>query len=1148
MPTLRERQTSFAAGEWAPELYRRTDLQRYHSACRTLLNFFVSQYGTLISRPGSQHLRTFSNELDTGVVWPFIATDGSVWLIVVAGGDASSSIEIASVDAAGDLTWHTGMPHSWGSTRITELQHSQAGDVLRITHPAYAPRLLSVSKSGSAYTWTLERAEFDLEEFDASWGTPRLRDSYGTGATAWRYKVTRVMERTDGSVYESAASDVIEKGHPYASVWDADTTYTVGARVWLDGEDGYEYHANVPHKGISPESGATTTQWTHVAVSGDPSWGEDNVADKGSCLQNVAPSYSNPVRVWWDEDYPWDEHEHGDDTTIATRIYRGVEGRFGFVGQTEENEFWDHGDTPDWTAPPPEGTNPFLTVTHEGKQIDGETNYPRVSEYFESRIIYAGGNTRPSEVSGSATSLFSDFDMVVPANDADAFRFSLAGRFAEDIRALIARQHLIILTSHSEWLVAGSGEAAVITPNSIAARPLSRWGCAELAPLEVNDHVFFLQAKATIPRVILFGPNGRVEGVRDVSQEWRHLFTGHTIVDWTFAEDPYSVVWAARDDGALLSCAFNPLQQMLAWSRHELADGDVKALCALPVGTEDLVYMLVDYGDGLLRLERLASRVIDSIEDAVCVDHSVTYDGRNDDEDITAQVDGHAPVMLGGSSSELQTSPDGETWTAQAANPITTVKGIAHNGRVWVAAGNSGEIATSVDDGVHWTSQTAAGGFVGHFDAIAYGNGLFVAVGTSGEIQTSPDGETWTARDAASTARLKGVVWTGTQFVAVGIETIQTSPDAINWTAQTMADPTKTLNGVGADAGVVVAVGNGGHVETSPDGETWTSRTSGLSNDLQGAAYGVAVNGTGYWVICGDSGDVAASSDEGETWSVRTPANAEDFYAVTFENLTWVMAGTNGEIETSTNGGFTWTQQTQAGGFSGDFYAAHRCALRAAKWEECDVTMVGEAVAGENENSIVRVWDSTGNMVDVHLESHDGSGVYTARIWSYLPAALDGEALDTWAVLSDQVTGLDHLEGLTVYGLADGNVVGPFVVDGAAMTLPELAAVAHVGRSYNCDFYALDFAQERGRKKVVTYVTIETYGARGGYVGINADSLVELRDRLVSHAYGNMPLLDQEHRVAIPSSWSDNAPVMYRQSDPLPVTIVGLAREVEVGG
>jgi len=59
-----------------------------------------------------------------------------------------------------------------------------------------------------------------------------------------------------------------------------------------------------------------------------------------------------------------------------------------------------------------------------------------------------------------------------------------------------------------------------------------------------------------------------------------------------------------------------------------------------------------------------------------------------------------------------------------------------------------------------------------------------------------------------------------------------TSPDGITWTSRTSGAGANRVNGFGYAANLYVAVGNAGYVATSPDGATWTARSSGTANDL----------------------------------------------------------------------------------------------------------------------------------------------------------------------------------------------------------------------------------------------------------------------------------------------------------------------------
>ena len=72
------------------------------------------------------------------------------------------------------------------------------------------------------------------------------------------------------------------------------------------------------------------------------------------------------------------------------------------------------------------------------------------------------------------------------------------------------------------------------------------------------------------------------------------------------------------------------------------------------------------------------------------------------------------------------------------------VPAAAAAGRLWVAAGQGGQLATS-PDGATWTQRASSFGTSSIF-AVAHDGAQWVAVSDSGKLATSPDGITWTQR------------------------------------------------------------------------------------------------------------------------------------------------------------------------------------------------------------------------------------------------------------------------------------------------------------------------------------------------------------------------------------------------------------------
>lgn len=185
------------------------------------------------------------------------------------------------------------------------------------------------------------------------------------------------------------------------------------------------------------------------------------------------------------------------------------------------------------------------------------------------------------------------------------------------------------------------------------------------------------------------------------------------------------------------------------------------------------------------------------------------------------------------------------------------------------------------------------------------------------------DGTQWTLRTSVSTTATgdnnwRGITYGNGMFVAVSTDgvnsRVMTSPDGITWTARTT--PQQAWRGVTYGNGTFVAVATSGtssRVMTSADGITWTTRVSAADNNWQSVTYGngtfVAVAGTG-------TGNRVMTSTDGTTWVARTSAADLNWVSVTYGDGKFVaVADSTQPVGTPTAGvmtstdGTTWTSQ-----------------------------------------------------------------------------------------------------------------------------------------------------------------------------------------------------------------------------------------------
>lgn len=157
------------------------------------------------------------------------------------------------------------------------------------------------------------------------------------------------------------------------------------------------------------------------------------------------------------------------------------------------------------------------------------------------------------------------------------------------------------------------------------------------------------------------------------------------------------------------------------------------------------------------------------------------------------------------------------------------------------------------------------------------------------------------------------------------------------------------------------------------------------------------------------------------------------------------------------------------------------------------------------------------------------------------------------------ISGLDHLEGETVTILSDGYTVPDQVVASGQITLERAASKVHVGLSYTPAIETLDIDTPAAGQTVkaqsvsVSKVTIEVEGTRGGFVGPRQDDgsaapMNEIKPRFDSDNYDPIALKTYKQDVFIEPQWAKGGGIRIEQRSPLPMAILSIIPQVDIGG
>ncbi len=302
-----------------------------------------------------------------------------------------------------------------------------------------------------------------------------------------------------------------------------------------------------------------------------------------------------------------------------------------------------------------------------------------------------------------------------------------------------------------------------------------------------------------------------------------------------------------------------------------------------------------------------------------------------------------------GESFTILTSPDGASWTLATAGS-TALRDVAYNSGddVWVVVGDGGTLLNSNDGGDTWQFAADAAGTQADLLGVTFGDERFVAVGRDGTILSSSFGHSWSSRLAGTEADLYSVALADGVFVVVGeMFTFVTSRDGVDWTAQS-SGTRNNLRGISYAEGLLatagdfesvltaesvlspgldrwtlrnpipegpelhdviyannayVAVGDGGAILVSTDGQSWQERDSTIDDPITGIAYG-----NGRFVAVG--GQNILVSEDSQTWRVQRTWLVP-LREIAFGRNTFVAVGESSHILHSEDG-ITWAGGQQA--------------------------------------------------------------------------------------------------------------------------------------------------------------------------------------------------------------------------------------------
>jgi hypothetical protein len=681
-------QSSFASGELSPSLSARVDIAKYHAGAATMRNFFVDYRSGASTRPGTEYIRPtpggiirlvrFQQSVDVTFVLEF----GNQYLRFISGG--ASIIEDGfdiNVVSNGAPTFVEAVGNNFND-----------GDLLFISGVFGMPQIngryfIPTGNDGTGF--------FLLDPITGAAVDSTNWPVYVTAGTVSRvYQIDTPYADTELSTLKfsqkASVMNITSPNHPPY------TLTLISATNWVLEPVVIGSTAPVP-TGLFAVATATTPDTSSYYLIEVTSVDANNQESAAASFNLDAVLdirvTQGTISVGWDiMPNAVSYNVYFSSPSLAGTVEPDT--AVGFVGSTNTNVFNNSNVAPDFGQVPPIAENPFDPA--------GPDPNPQVSSYFQQRLVYAnGGGNDVDEFWMSRPGAYSNFDISNPSQDDDSLTGKLVSLEVNEIKSLVPMPSgLITLTTKGAWQISGGAggvatQGGPVTPSTLTATPQAYIGANDVPPILINYDILFVQQKGSIIRNMAYNIYANIYTGNDISILSSHLFYGHQIKEWAYAEEPFKIVWAVRDDGVLLSLTILKEQDMYGWARHDTR-GNFLSVCTVTEGPVDATYFVVDRpspaGAGFARgIERLADRSFQfGADDAWCVDcglqtvpnepdATLTPFGSTGDIGFSADSPVFDITMLGwviragGGIATVTSVVDSQTVGAHVTKPITNI-------------------------------------------------------------------------------------------------------------------------------------------------------------------------------------------------------------------------------------------------------------------------------------------------------------------------------------------------------------------------------------------------------------------------------------------------------------------------------------------
>ena len=609
-------QPSFTSGELSPDLWGRTDINKYFSGLKTCRNFIPQISGGVSNRPGSMFIANVNNVGSSWRVIPFVYSVYQNYVLEFGKYYCRFYANDVQVTNAG-VPVQLSTPYL--DTDLPLLKYAQSANTLYLVHPNYAPQMITRTSPNS---FTIQAVPFANGPFLPV--NTDLTSTITPSATTGNITLT-----TSKSIFQSSHVGSLWQVTHYANGQIQSGTFgAVGysaGNISVTANTGWSFITHQTWAGtISIEQSLDNglTWITYRSYTGNSDY---------NALYSEIASVNCLFRI------------HCTAYTSGTISYNLTANPYYNYGIVQINSYTS-------------GTSVGATVlTTLGGTIATSNwaegawsyyrGYPSCITFFQDRLTFGCTAYQPQTVWTSNTSDYYNFIINNPTLATDSVKSNLMSRQMNQINHLIPMPDLLAGTAGNLWAI--SPVNGIFSPGSISQTLQEYRGIANIPtpPFIIGKQMVYVQQAGSILRSTYWQYIKNGYDGDNLTLFSGHLFQNYTIVESAYQQNPNSTIWLVRSDGQLLSCTYMFDQQIVGWAHHDTNNGNDKymSICTIPNVGFDEIWLVVKRQNGT-NIERFVNRMASlEPEDQFFVDGGLVL---NNPISITGVQVGVNPVVI----------------------------------------------------------------------------------------------------------------------------------------------------------------------------------------------------------------------------------------------------------------------------------------------------------------------------------------------------------------------------------------------------------------------------------------------------------------------------------------------------------------------